>query len=161
MSIPNKLGETAINCTTKDGECYKTLAINIHLRGIVQYENKLQYILTKYKVQFRYITVVITAAHFSDISKGKETNPIQCVNMINSEPKPIDFVYISKNCITTDLNIDLKITSLQACVCEDRCTSSACSCGKNSIRCWYDEEGKLASDFNYAGLNFNRLFINL
>lgn len=47
VNIRNNLGELALDCTTKDGICYKAIALNIHLRGVVDCENKLQYILTK------------------------------------------------------------------------------------------------------------------
>lgn len=53
--------------------------------------------------------------------------------------------------MTADISIDNKITSLQSCNCEDRCNTNCCSCGNNSLKCWYDDEGKLVSDFNYLG----------
>lgn len=71
---------------------------------------------------------------------------------MDAETEPTDYVYVSRNCVTTnDVNVDYKITTLQSCTCEDRCNNAACSCAINSLRCWYDEEGKLVSDFNYSG----------
>lgn len=48
--------------------------------------------------------------------------------------------------------MDRTITSLQSCRCEDNCSSEKCLCGNISLRCWYDEEGKLIPEFNYAGI---------
>lgn len=89
---------------------------------------------------------------YSDISRGKETNPIQCVNGYDSEDKPTDFLYVTENCFTSNINVDRTITSLQSCRCEDNCSSEKCLCGNISLRCWYDEEGKLIPEFNYAGI---------
>lgn len=88
----------------------------------------------------------------SDISKGREINPIQCVNFMDDEPEPTDFVYISRNCVTSDIQIDQRITSLQCCPCAEKCSSSEnCTCGNNSLHCWYDEEGRLAPNFDFMG----------
>lgn len=87
----------------------------------------------------------------SDISRGKETNPIQCVNGCDSEDKPTDFLYVTENCFTSNINVDRTITSLQSCRCEENCSSEKCLCGNISLRCWYNEEGKLVPEFNYTG----------
>ncbi|XP_011883721.1 PREDICTED: histone-lysine N-methyltransferase EHMT2-like [Vollenhovia emeryi] len=42
----------------------------------------------------------------NDISRGKETNPIQCVNGYDSEDKPTDFLYVTENCFTSNINVD-------------------------------------------------------
>lgn len=81
-------------------------------------------------------------------------NPIQCVNAVDDEPEPRDYIYITKNCITSDnISIDTKITTLHTCSCSERCVSEDCDCTKLSMKCWYDEEGKLTPDFNFAGSN--------
>lgn len=90
----------------------------------------------------------------SDLSRGKETNPIQCYNNLDTEAcrKPSNFRYVTKNCFTLDnIRIEQKISSLQACQCEDRCMDAGCLCGHMSVKCWYDEEGKLKPDFNFNG----------
>lgn len=100
------------------------------------------------------------SCHFSDISRGKETNPVQCVNGLDSEDKPTDFLYVTENCFTSNINVDRTITSLQSCRCENNCSSEKCLCGTISLRCWYDEEGKLLPEFNYTGNvnHFNSYF---
>lgn len=49
----------------------------------------------------------------SDVSKGKENNPIQIVNGIDDEGVPSDFLYVVENCFTSDIHVNKKITSLQ------------------------------------------------
>ncbi|XP_076311848.1 LOW QUALITY PROTEIN: histone-lysine N-methyltransferase EHMT2-like [Tachypleus tridentatus] len=83
-----------------------------------------------------------------DISRGKELNPIQCVNGLDSEGAPDDYLYIVDNCETSPINIDRTITSLQSCRCEDDCTSPSCTCATISFKCWYDKEGRLLPEFN-------------
>jgi euchromatic histone-lysine N-methyltransferase len=87
----------------------------------------------------------------SDISRGQEQNPIQCVNVEDDEGEPTDFVYVSENCFTSNIFVDRTITLLQSCKCLDVCSSADCQCGKISLRCWYDDQGQLLPDFNYAG----------
>uniref|UniRef100_A0A3B3ZH64 Uncharacterized protein n=1 Tax=Periophthalmus magnuspinnatus TaxID=409849 RepID=A0A3B3ZH64_9GOBI len=82
-----------------------------------------------------------------DISRGYESAPISCVNGVDSEPCPDNFKYIPESCITSPLNIDKDITHLQHCTCTDDCSSVSCMCGQLSLRCWYDNEGRLPLDF--------------
>lgn len=60
-------------------------------------------------VTFYYIGYVFC----SDITRGHEANPVQCVNGVDVEPEPQDFVYITNNCFTSNINVDRTITSLQ------------------------------------------------
>ena len=39
---------------------------------------------------------------------------------------------------------------LQNCSCPEDCTTLSCLCARNSLRCWYDREGRLTKDFNYT-----------
>ena len=38
----------------------------------------------------------------------------------------------------------------QNCSCPEDCTTLSCLCARNSLRCWYDREGRLTKDFNYT-----------
>jgi len=49
----------------------------------------------------------------NDITKGKESNPIQCVNGFDQDLPPGDFLYITDNCFTSPLHIERTINSLQ------------------------------------------------
>ncbi|KAL6260736.1 hypothetical protein P5V15_008259 [Pogonomyrmex californicus] len=129
----NAAGETAVNCCASDGDTMAALRLNAKVNELSEHMwEKTVKILT------------------NDISRGKETNPIQCVNGYDSEDKPTDFLYVTENCFTSNINVDRTITSLQSCRCEDNCSSEKCLCGNISLRCWYDEEGKLIPEFNYA-----------
>ncbi|XP_071560297.1 histone-lysine N-methyltransferase EHMT2 [Temnothorax nylanderi] len=129
----NAAGETAVNCCALDGDTMAALRLNAKVNELSEHMwEKTVKILT------------------NDISRGKETNPIQCVNGYDSEDKPTDFLYVTENCFTSNINVDRTITSLQSCRCEDNCSTEKCLCGNISLRCWYDEEGKLVPEFNYA-----------
>jgi euchromatic histone-lysine N-methyltransferase len=107
--------------------------------------------------KFSYKTIRCRSMLFvcSDISRGQEQNPIQCVNVEDDEEEPTDFVYVSENCFTSNINVDRTITSLQSCKCSDMCSTVSCHCGNISLRCWYDDQGRLLPDFNYAGVYFS------
>ncbi|KAF3419879.1 hypothetical protein E2986_10424 [Frieseomelitta varia] len=129
----NAAGETAVNCCTNDGDTMSALRLNAKVNELSEH---------MWEKTIKILT--------NDISRGKETNPIQCVNGYDSEDKPTDFLYVTENCFTSSINVDRTITSLQSCRCEDNCSSEKCLCGNISLRCWYDEEGKLIPEFNYA-----------
>lgn len=129
----NSAGETAINCCSSDGDTLAALRLNAKVNELSEHMWEK--------------TVKILC---NDISRGKETNPVQCVNGLDSEDKPTDFLYVTENCFTSNINIDRTITSLQSCRCENNCSTEKCLCGTISLRCWYDEEGKLLPEFNYA-----------
>lgn len=61
--------------------------------------------------ELHFITLVMF--YCSDITRGHEANPVQCVNGVDVEPEPQDFVYITNNCFTSNINVDRTITSLQ------------------------------------------------
>lgn len=48
---------------------------------------------------------------------------------------------------------------MQCCQCEVRCVDDNCQCGKLSLRCWYDEEGKLIPEFNFGGKFISLTFV--
>lgn len=99
-----------------------------------------------------YSHIFITYFSGSDISRGRESNPVQCVNTVDGDPEPNDFVYMTKNCLTVDnLKIDRNLSRMSSCACTDNCKTDSCSCTSRSRKCWYDEEDRLAKDFNFDG----------
>lgn len=46
------------------------------------------------------------------MSRGREDNPIQCVNPVDEEGVPTDYTYVTENCYTSDIMVDRKISSL-------------------------------------------------
>ncbi|XP_043275266.1 histone-lysine N-methyltransferase EHMT2 [Venturia canescens] len=133
VSEVNAAGETAVNCCVNDGDTLAALRLNAKVNELSEH-------------MWEKTTRILT----NDISRGKETNPIQCVNGYDTEDKPTDFLYVTENCFTSNINVDRTITSLQSCHCEDNCSSEKCLCGNISLRCWYSEEGKLIPEFNYT-----------
>lgn len=49
----------------------------------------------------------------SDIAGGKEEVPIPCVNGVDEELLPKDYLYLSENCEASNVTIDRTITSLK------------------------------------------------
>ncbi|XP_043253694.1 histone-lysine N-methyltransferase EHMT1 isoform X1 [Colletes gigas] len=85
----NTAGETAVHCCTNDGDTMSALRLNAKVNELSEHMwEKTVKILT------------------NDISRGKETNPIQCVNGYDSEDKPTDF-----------LLVDVKIIAVRKSVC--------------------------------------------
>ena len=50
---------------------------------------------------------------FRDLSKGRENIPIPCVNAVDDEGMPQDYLYVTDNIETTSLNVNRVIGSLQ------------------------------------------------
>ncbi|XP_069690124.1 histone-lysine N-methyltransferase EHMT2 isoform X2 [Periplaneta americana] len=134
VDVTNKAGDSPLDCClSENNDCYTAINLNIQLKAIVANpRQRTQRILT------------------NDISRGQEQNPIQCVNVEDDEGEPTDFVYVSENCFTSNINVDRTITSLQSCKCVDMCSTVNCHCGNISLRCWYDDQGRLLPDFNFA-----------
>ncbi|XP_014284421.1 histone-lysine N-methyltransferase EHMT2 isoform X2 [Halyomorpha halys] len=130
--ITNKAGQLARDCVLLESSYCKTaIELNMKIASLV-----------KGTIQYPRILS-------NDVSKGNEVNPIQCINNIDEEPQPRDFTYITENCITSNLSIDRRITTMTGCRCEDMCTTASCMCSRISLRCWYDNRGKLLPDFNF------------
>lgn len=83
-----------------------------------------------------------------DVSFGRENFPITSVNIVDDEGPPLDFQYVTQSVETTPLSINRVISSLQSCSCKDNCASTFCVCSRNSVKCWYDQMGRLIQDFN-------------
>ncbi|XP_021933678.1 histone-lysine N-methyltransferase EHMT2 isoform X2 [Zootermopsis nevadensis] len=134
VDVINKAGDGPLECCLAvNNDCYIAINLNIQLKAIVANpREQTERILT------------------NDISRGQEQNPIQCVNVEDDEGEPTDFVYVSENCFTSNISVDRTITSLQSCKCLDMCSTVNCHCGNISLQCWYDDQGRLLPDFNYA-----------
>ncbi|CAH1176200.1 unnamed protein product [Phaedon cochleariae] len=132
--LMNKNNERPHDCVPEDGVSVDVIALNVQLQSVTGLNSrKYKFILSE------------------DISKGRETNPIQCVNTLDDEPEPKDFTYILKSRLSSEgFSIDTRLSILQTCNCDERCTSDICDCGKLSRKCWYEEEGKLTLDFDYS-----------
>ena len=132
LDMRNSKSQTPLDCAIPDSEVASQLTLNKGLRSMMD-NVKIERILS------------------SDIAAGKETVPIPCVNGVDEDGVPKDYVYISENCEALNVNIDRTITTLKWCECEDGCNSESCICSQLNFQCWYDPDGKLLSDFNYLG----------
>lgn len=128
---PNKLGDTPLACCKDDkATSYSLLSINQMLGQLLKSKLRVERVLHR------------------DISRGREPHPISCVNGVDDEPAPTDFLYLVENCQTAAVPLDRSITALQSCKCQDKCVSQSCVCSNISYQCWYDEEGCLVPEFN-------------
>lgn len=130
--IKNSTGLCALSCCVENSDSYNAIKLNMQLKAMT----------TKYRERTRKILI-------NDITKGYEVNPIQCVNGIDDEEVPKDFIYMTENCFTSNISIDRSITSLQSCTCTDTCSTSSCTCASLSIRSWYTDDGRLSEEFNF------------
>ncbi|XP_078406439.1 histone-lysine N-methyltransferase EHMT1-like isoform X11 [Cetorhinus maximus] len=131
VNIKNKEGETPLECSSLNSQVWVALQVNKKLKQASA--NK---------------TTQVEKLVSRDIGRGYEHVPIPCVNGVDDEPCPNDYKYVSQNCVTSPMNIDRNITHLQYCFCDDDCSSNNCMCGQLSIRCWYDQDGRLLPEFN-------------
>ena len=75
----------------------------------------------------------------------------QCVNDLDYEGVPTNYVYVTSNCVTSNIPIDRSIATLQHCQCTDKCSSEdSCNCSDLSVKSWYDQDGRLKEDFDYV-----------
>ncbi|XP_013409361.1 uncharacterized protein LOC106172957 isoform X1 [Lingula anatina] len=131
----NREEETPLSCCpNRDSPTCLALRVNRHLRSLAMAKR----IQRPERLLHR------------DISLGREQNVIACVNAIDDYDYPRDFVYVIENVQTEPMNINNLITSLQHCKCRDDCASLLCNCSRNSVRCWFDKEGRLVPEFNQA-----------
>ncbi|XP_066293531.1 histone-lysine N-methyltransferase EHMT2-like isoform X3 [Branchiostoma lanceolatum] len=131
VEIRNKENETPIDCAEVNSQVWMALQMNKKLKAVAA----ARAVRTE-KILHR------------DISKGRENVPIPCVNAVDDDHFPADFMYITESCETSTLSIDRNIIHLQGCHCEDDCSSNNCVCGQSSIKCWYDQDGCLLEEFN-------------
>ncbi|XP_071980981.1 histone-lysine N-methyltransferase EHMT1 isoform X2 [Engystomops pustulosus] len=127
VGLKNKEGETPLECCSPNSQVWTTLKKS---STSSEEPNQEEVVMNR------------------DISRGYENVPIPCINGEDAEPCPINYKYVSQNCVTSPLNVDRNITHLQYCVCIDDCSSSNCMCGQLSMRCWYDKSGRLLPEFN-------------
>ena len=58
----------------------------------------------------QYLERIVT----NDLTRGKETNPIQCVNDLDEVNEPVDYVYVKSNVVTSStIPLNRNISTLQ------------------------------------------------
>lgn len=83
---------------------------NPETKTIVQLSTILHQMMAEAKISPNSVGEKIVS---NDITKAKESNPIQCVNAIDDELEPSEYIYVSKNCVTNSVPIDRNISKLQ------------------------------------------------
>ncbi|XP_034247421.1 histone-lysine N-methyltransferase EHMT2 isoform X2 [Thrips palmi] len=130
--IVNGIGQHPLDCSLVGSDCYNAINTTAELRKMTSSaKERTNRILT------------------NDITRGKEESEIQCLNAVDEEAEPRDYVYVTENCFTSNIHVDRAITSLQSCECEDTCIGTSCKCTQLSLQSWYDAEGKLLPEFNF------------
>ncbi|XP_072344384.1 histone-lysine N-methyltransferase EHMT1-like isoform X9 [Scyliorhinus torazame] len=131
VNIKNKEGETPLECSSLNSQVWVALQVNKKLKqASANRMTQVEKLVSR------------------DIGRGYEHVPIPCLNGVDDESCPNDYKYVSQNCVTSPMNVDRNITHLQYCFCDDDCSSNNCMCGQLSIRCWYDQDGRLLPEFN-------------
>ncbi|XP_070176333.1 uncharacterized protein [Littorina saxatilis] len=131
VDLRNNKDETPVqSCHDHNGQVCMALKVNKQLRSFAARHTRPEKLVHR------------------DVSLGREKNPIACVNAVDDEPHPTDYLYVDHNVETQDLHINNVITSLQSCRCKDDCSSVYCVCSRSSVKCWFDKFGRLVEDFN-------------
>ena len=99
LKIKNKNGQEPVEVMPpkKDLQCRTIVKLSTLLQGLMKD--------TKQHFHERILT--------NDLSSGKETHPIQCVNDLDEEELPDNFTYVRKCVQTTSVPIDRNISTLQ------------------------------------------------
>ena len=85
-----------------------------------------------------------TYRHITDISRGKENVPVSCVNEVDNEVFPDDFIYIDTPEESNSVTVKRGLSTVRPCKCERGCRAQ-CKCVQLSEKqkLWYTEDGKL------------------
>lgn len=123
LDLRNKEDQLALEvCPDKHCHSALLLALNMKLQQFTQPSSaQAEKLLSKYVSFFPPTSFVVELSRmkpsqcysiYSDITRGKEANPIQCVNSFDDEQPPTDYVYVTENCFTSPLHVDRTINSL-------------------------------------------------
>ena len=105
INIKNKNGQLPMDCMINDKQKCRT---------IIKLSTLIQSLMTNAKKGSHYFYHERIVSN--DITKSKESFPIQCVNGIDTESTPSDYVYVKNNCVTKAIPIDRNISTLQVCL---------------------------------------------
>ncbi|CAH2068186.1 unnamed protein product, partial [Iphiclides podalirius] len=84
----------------------------------------------------------------NDLSNGRETFPVTCVNETDDSPAPDDFTYVTSHVTPSPVPVDTSLATMQGCSCSGDCACGECACGALSVRTWY-RDGRLPRNFPY------------
>ena len=98
LDIANKNGQKPFECMpSKNPKCATIVKLTTTLQDLM-----------KDSLKQRLERIIC-----NDLTRGKETNPVQCVNDLDDDNDPEDYVYIKSNVVTKDIPLDRNISTLQ------------------------------------------------
>ena len=98
LDLKNKNGHLPVDCMVgKNPKCATIVRLTTTLQNLMK-DTKLE----------RTERIVC-----NDLTRGKETNPIQCVNDLDEAEEPVDYCYVRHNVTTTAVPVDRNISTLQ------------------------------------------------
>ncbi|XP_077172382.1 histone-lysine N-methyltransferase EHMT2-like isoform X2 [Paroedura picta] len=82
-----------------------------------------------------------------DISRGFEPVPIPCLNGVDGESCPSDFLYVTQNILSESVAVQVAAATTlgrsQGCSCPGGCPPAGCPCVSRGKRPWYTTDGRL------------------
>ncbi len=106
LDIKNNKQQTPVDCMAKESEspeCGSILKLATTLQDIMQESKSVSAVGGQ-----RWERIVS-----NDVSKGKESAPIQVVNEVDGALEPQGYVYVAKNCVTNAVPLDANISKMQ------------------------------------------------
>ena len=99
LDLENKNGQKPVECMPgKNPKCGTIVKLTTTLNELMQNAPK------------QYLERIVT----NDLTRGKETNPIQCVNDLDEVNEPVDYVYVKSNVVTSStIPLNRNISTLQ------------------------------------------------
>ena len=109
LDIKNKNGQKPVDCmVAKSPKCSSIVKLTTPLNDLMKDTPKQR----------------IERIICNDLTRCKETNPIQCVNDLDETNEPQDYVYVKHNVVTSNIPVDRNISTLQVCMaiaCQQQC----------------------------------------
>uniref|UniRef100_A0ACB8FK11 Uncharacterized protein n=1 Tax=Sphaerodactylus townsendi TaxID=933632 RepID=A0ACB8FK11_9SAUR len=124
VCLKNKAGRMPLHCARPSSPCWSALQAFSALPPLSQVERVLS----------------------RDISRGFEQVPIPCLNGVDDEPCPSNFLYITRNVLSDSVIVPAVAAGRsQPCECPPAgCSAAACCpCVLQSKRPWYTKDGRL------------------
>ncbi|XP_042293732.1 histone-lysine N-methyltransferase EHMT1-like [Sceloporus undulatus] len=122
----NKAGRLPLDCVRRGSTCWKALRAMAPLSSDPPVPQR---ILSR------------------DISRGFEAVPIPCLNGLDEEGPPGDFLYVTQNLVSDSAEAPLGgWARSQCCTCGPRCSPDVCPCLRRGRHAWYSPDGRLALD---------------
>ena len=114
LDIRNKNGLTPVECMAAPPPAGSTEADATECRLIVKLSTTLQSLMAQASKSapagmLQRPEKILT----NDLTRAKETNPIQVVNAVDDSDVPTGFTYVSKNCVTNAIPLDRDISKMQ------------------------------------------------